>query len=220
MLAVPIVADRTVEYPAPDPAEHGHVRAPGLDYYDRYWNHFSTVLVRTSRDFRPSINCGSMRIAPGFPVLSVRTDRAWKANDTWTRCRSAISSGAAARAQSQASLWSESANIRRRCRTVVPRRSGPVARRRTGPAVSVRSSASGLCSPATASSTAGVIQGGRVGRTAGARPLPRRRAAAKVNASSTVSPGTSGETSISPDLLMCNTVRPDKGGTSAERFGD
>lgn len=43
VLPVPIVADRTVEYGAPNPHEDGHVRAPGLDYFDRYRKVFTRV---------------------------------------------------------------------------------------------------------------------------------------------------------------------------------
>ena len=45
ILPVPIVGDRTIEYAEPNPAEFGHVRAPGLDYYDRYRKVFSKVEV-------------------------------------------------------------------------------------------------------------------------------------------------------------------------------
>lgn len=43
ILPVPIVAERTVEYPEPNPHECYHVRAPGMDYYDKYERHFSRV---------------------------------------------------------------------------------------------------------------------------------------------------------------------------------
>ncbi|EGV17451.1 Methyltransferase type 11 [Thiocapsa marina 5811] len=43
ILPVPIVADRTVEYPAPNPYESDHVRAPGYDYFERYRMHFARV---------------------------------------------------------------------------------------------------------------------------------------------------------------------------------
>ncbi|MEL6469745.1 MAG: class I SAM-dependent methyltransferase [Cyanobacteria bacterium J06623_4] len=43
ILPVPIVADKTVEYSAPNPYEDYHVRAPGLDYFDRYEHYFSRV---------------------------------------------------------------------------------------------------------------------------------------------------------------------------------
>ena len=51
ILPVPIVAPRTIEYPRPVPTEFHHVRAPGLDYYDRYRKHFARVEVHTSEDF-------------------------------------------------------------------------------------------------------------------------------------------------------------------------
>jgi len=49
VLPVPIVADNTIEYP--EPQEFGHVRAPGMDYFDRYQQVFSNVKVYYSGDF-------------------------------------------------------------------------------------------------------------------------------------------------------------------------
>lgn len=50
ILPVPFYGlDRTVEYPRP--LEFGHVRAPGLDYYERYRKIFSSVEPYTSDDF-------------------------------------------------------------------------------------------------------------------------------------------------------------------------
>ncbi len=43
VLPVPVVAEKTIEYPEPVPAEAYHVRAPGLDYFDRYSMFFSKV---------------------------------------------------------------------------------------------------------------------------------------------------------------------------------
>lgn len=43
ILPVPIYSRKTVEFSTPDPNEFGHVRAPGLDYFDRYERHFSKV---------------------------------------------------------------------------------------------------------------------------------------------------------------------------------
>jgi SAM-dependent methyltransferase len=43
MLPVPIYGQTTVEFSEPDPNEFGHVRAPGLDYFDRYERYFSKV---------------------------------------------------------------------------------------------------------------------------------------------------------------------------------
>jgi len=54
ILPVPIVGERTIEYTEPNPAEFGHVRAPGLDYYDRYRQVFSDVKVFTSDQFEPA----------------------------------------------------------------------------------------------------------------------------------------------------------------------
>lgn len=51
VLPVPIVADATVEYPAPNPWEAYHVRAPGPDYFERYREHFREVWLHDSSDF-------------------------------------------------------------------------------------------------------------------------------------------------------------------------
>jgi len=55
VLPVPIVADRTVEYPAPSIHEELHMRAPGLDYFDKYKRVFDRVEVVTSDDAPESI---------------------------------------------------------------------------------------------------------------------------------------------------------------------
>ena len=52
ILPVPIVAERTVEYPEPNPHEFYHMRAPGIDYFDKYERHFSRV-ERFSSDSLP-----------------------------------------------------------------------------------------------------------------------------------------------------------------------
>jgi len=51
ILPVPIVAPATVEYPAPNPQESGHVRAPGPDYFERYRKRFERVQVYDSSQF-------------------------------------------------------------------------------------------------------------------------------------------------------------------------
>lgn len=48
ILPVPVVAERTIEYPQPNPYEADHVRAPGFDYFDRYTPWFSKVKKYTS----------------------------------------------------------------------------------------------------------------------------------------------------------------------------
>ena len=51
ILPVPIIAEHTIEYSEPNPLEHYHVRAPGFDFYERYWNIFPRVQIFSSRDF-------------------------------------------------------------------------------------------------------------------------------------------------------------------------
>lgn len=51
VLPVPMVANKTVEYPEPNPNEFDHVRAPGPDYYERYRNYFSRLETFASSDF-------------------------------------------------------------------------------------------------------------------------------------------------------------------------
>jgi SAM-dependent methyltransferase len=51
VLPVPVVEEMTVEYPEPNPNESDHVRAPGLDYFERYKDIFSKVEVFSSEDF-------------------------------------------------------------------------------------------------------------------------------------------------------------------------
>jgi SAM-dependent methyltransferase len=52
ILPVPIVAENTIEYPEPNPHEHFHVRAPGLDFFVRYEIRFSKV-EKFSSDILP-----------------------------------------------------------------------------------------------------------------------------------------------------------------------
>ena len=51
VLPVPIFETKTVEYPGPNPHEECHVRAPGLDYYDRYSRHFRRIARFDSASF-------------------------------------------------------------------------------------------------------------------------------------------------------------------------
>ncbi|VEP13228.1 Methyltransferase type 11 [Hyella patelloides LEGE 07179] len=52
VLPIPLVAETTIEYPEPNPYEEYHVRAPGLDYFDRYELYFNKV-ERISSDLLP-----------------------------------------------------------------------------------------------------------------------------------------------------------------------
>ncbi len=51
ILPVPVVNQTTIDYTEPNLAEWGHVRAPGLDYFDRYEPFFSRVRTYTSSEF-------------------------------------------------------------------------------------------------------------------------------------------------------------------------
>ncbi len=51
ILPVPVTVQRTIEYPEPNPYEEYHVRAPGLDYSDRYLEYFSRLKTWSSDDF-------------------------------------------------------------------------------------------------------------------------------------------------------------------------
>ncbi|WP_208646982.1 class I SAM-dependent methyltransferase [Buttiauxella warmboldiae] len=68
ILPVPIVCDKTVEYAAPDPAEDFHVRAPGMDYYDRYeacfsiWEYYSSKNI--SDIYQPYVYGSSVKDHP------------------------------------------------------------------------------------------------------------------------------------------------------------
>lgn len=51
VLPVPVVSPITIEYPVPNKYEFGHVRAPGVDYFNRYKNIFDRVEVWDSSQF-------------------------------------------------------------------------------------------------------------------------------------------------------------------------
>lgn len=51
VLPVPLVAEKTVEYPERNPNESYHMRAPGFDYFNRYERFFSKVVRFRSDSF-------------------------------------------------------------------------------------------------------------------------------------------------------------------------
>jgi hypothetical protein len=51
ILPVPVVCEKTIEYPQANPSEAYHVRAPGFDYFDRYSKCFNRVDVLASNSF-------------------------------------------------------------------------------------------------------------------------------------------------------------------------
>jgi SAM-dependent methyltransferase len=48
VLPVPIVCEKTIEYPDANPYEAGHMRAPGVNYFERYKECFERVEVWSS----------------------------------------------------------------------------------------------------------------------------------------------------------------------------
>lgn len=71
ILAVPMLADSTVEYPAPNPVEYYHVRAPGPDYYERYRTYFSRVELHSSPDYPESCQLYMHEDRTRFPTASL-----------------------------------------------------------------------------------------------------------------------------------------------------
>jgi SAM-dependent methyltransferase len=67
VLPVPLYAEKTIEYEEADEEDAGHVRAPGLDYFERYAPHFASVKLYSSSQF-PAIyqtyNYRTLAIAP------------------------------------------------------------------------------------------------------------------------------------------------------------
>lgn len=67
ILPVPIMGLQTIEYDAPDPLQDDHVRAPGIDYFERY-NIFSKVDVLNSThvsfDYQPFVHSISASQSP------------------------------------------------------------------------------------------------------------------------------------------------------------
>lgn len=51
ILHVPIVTYKTIEYHEPNPYEAYHVRAPGLDYIEKYNQYFRSVIKYNSHDY-------------------------------------------------------------------------------------------------------------------------------------------------------------------------
>jgi SAM-dependent methyltransferase len=67
ILPVPICVDRTIEYGAPVIQEDEHMRAPGLDYFDRYRAVFDRVDVYTSKDFPEKYQVWDHEDRTGYP---------------------------------------------------------------------------------------------------------------------------------------------------------
>jgi len=78
---------KTVEYGQPKKEEDGHVRAPGLDYFDRYRKVFAQVDVRSSDDFPAGAVDNQLYIRPPSAKPGVDFD---KLPDFVPVCRKAL----------------------------------------------------------------------------------------------------------------------------------
>jgi hypothetical protein len=96
VVPVPVIAAHTVEYGAPNPHEAGHVRAPGLDYYDRC-TATSAASTSTTRSSSPrSSRSSSTRTARRGPRRCPCVPR-WRGRSTATSCRCACAERGSAR---------------------------------------------------------------------------------------------------------------------------
>lgn len=71
VLPVPIVSEKTIEYPEPVPTEHYHVRAPGLDYFSKYQSVFRKVILRTSRHYPARFQTYAIEDRSVYPTKSM-----------------------------------------------------------------------------------------------------------------------------------------------------
>ena len=68
VLSVPIVCDKTIEYPEANPYEAGHVRAPGVDYFERCKEYFGRVEIHGSDSFPPKYQTFVYEDRTGWPI--------------------------------------------------------------------------------------------------------------------------------------------------------
>lgn len=68
VLPVPINQETTIEYPAPNPREVHHVRAPGRDYLEKYRAYFARVDIYSSDDFPARYQTYWLEDRTGFPT--------------------------------------------------------------------------------------------------------------------------------------------------------
>jgi SAM-dependent methyltransferase len=80
VLPVPIVQEKTVEYGGPNPYETDHVRAPGLDYFDKYKAVFSKVEVFSSEDFDPKFQLLKFEDRTVYPTKNSPMKRSMPGN--------------------------------------------------------------------------------------------------------------------------------------------
>lgn len=65
----PVAAEKTIEYPEPNPYEGYGRRAPGLDYADRYWSYFSRVVRYSSSSWPEKYQLYEYEDRTGFPTV-------------------------------------------------------------------------------------------------------------------------------------------------------
>lgn len=80
VLPVPIVQSTTVEYTEPNPYEDDHVRAPGLDYFDKYKKVFSKVEIIESKDFDERFQLWKFEDRTRFPTKNSPLKRPMQGN--------------------------------------------------------------------------------------------------------------------------------------------
>jgi SAM-dependent methyltransferase len=67
ILPVPVISPKTLEYGSHNPYEFNHVRAIGMDYFDKYERHFSKVEVWDSNNFDQIYQLWTYEDRSGFP---------------------------------------------------------------------------------------------------------------------------------------------------------
>jgi SAM-dependent methyltransferase len=68
ILPVPIIGEKTVEYPEANPQEAYHMRAPGFDYPEKFKPYFSSVETRTSESLPEKYQPFIYEDRSGFPT--------------------------------------------------------------------------------------------------------------------------------------------------------
>jgi len=71
ILPVPILSEETIEYGGPNPHEHEHVRAPGLDYFERYARVFDQVQIFASADFDEKFQTYTYEDRSHWPTVNI-----------------------------------------------------------------------------------------------------------------------------------------------------
>jgi SAM-dependent methyltransferase len=76
ILPVPIVGVKTIEYPEANPHEAYHMRAPGLDYHEKFKPYFASVETRTSESLPEKFQPYIYEDRTGWPTKELPLRRA------------------------------------------------------------------------------------------------------------------------------------------------